>query len=144
MKLRFDRTISVYSALGLLAVLLVSSSAAPIVFAASDTAHVMIVGHGIVDTHGKSVKTLKNGEQYFILFVLADKTSRILPLNALLLLDGVEIVGVGGDMGPHSTILLSSGTLTAVTGTHTVEIGVCTDSSCTAFYQTVTFQFTVT
>lgn len=138
---RSGKSVLALSSVALLAVLLLSASVVPVVFANNP---VVIKGHGLMNLHGKVVKTLRNGQQYIIFCILSDTTSKPHNFNVLFSLDGSLFEGNGGGINPHSSVLVGTGSLKAVTGLHTVEIDLCTDSSCTAFLQTVSFQFTVT
>jgi len=103
-----------------------------------------ITGYGLMNLHGKVVKTLKNGQQYFVYCILSNPTSKLQSFNVQFILDGSPFSGNGGGIAPHSSVVVPTGSLTAVTGSHNATIGLCTDSSCTAFLQHVTILFTVT
>lgn len=141
MAIHHGKSVLVLSSVALLAVVLLSASVVPAVFASKSA---VIRGHGLMNLNGKVVKTLTSGEHYFIFCILSNPTSALQSFNTQFLLDGSPFSGNSGGINPHSSVVVPTGSLTAVAGSHVAEIGLCTDSSCTAFSQIVTIHFTVT
>jgi len=125
--------------------LLPSAAFAPLALAAApNSSPVRIISYGVLNEQGHTSKTLHNGQGYFPFFVLRNRSNNSLGFNAEMALDGQLRWGWGGGILGQDASLLSPDVQTAATGTHTVTIYLCSDSSCTSFIQTITFQFTVT
>jgi hypothetical protein len=98
---------------------------------------------GFLNQFASQVKKLTGGEPYTVYFVLRTKVNYV-NYSILLTIDGMQEGGFGGccQLGEANYSILTSHSMFAESGTHTLELTV-TDRSSGSVIQTVTETFSV-
>jgi hypothetical protein len=112
---------------------------------AASSLPVVITDVGVVNLHGKVVTKLDDGQGYFIIVIIKNRSNQSQNFQGQGLIDGKPVFGFQGSGLPsHYATMFSVGEFFAVTGKHKLVVELCSDSSCSKVLQKVPYNFTVT